>query len=618
MVLVVKRRLDLAVCMLMFCLLSGIAFAQNDLDPNRPVDLPNWLVTDPVMQNLPVFNTTKNLAGNKFELKELLAFENIKIDDLQPSQDDVLPWSPEKKLKWAKAALDPNDNISWDALDSESPQIVYLAGYINTDRWIKTTLKFHSSHFLRIYLDGKKITEKTDSNETKDGVPKPGKASKEVSLTTGTHLIVIKSLKDPDNDAPWNIKATLQLSKDFEESNFKQTAGSEYYVDYKHVTDVPKVTGVSISPDADFASVSIRRQVNDKKNETWIELYDLKNDSLYRTYRGGTKISSIRWAPVGRKFTYTQSDNGKKTLWLVNLDDNSAKALLENVENLSGHTWASDGTFIVYNITQKRDKSKDTGLKLLKGMEDRQPKYRDRSFLYKLNVNAGTSQRLTSGLYSTSLHGISNKGDRLIFGVTKPNYSERPYSKTDMYILDLNTLEIAELWSSNWSGSVQWSPDDRKLLVTAGPEMFDAIGRNVPEGTITNNYDKQAFIYNLQTKEVEPITKNFDPKISQALWHKSNYIYFKVTDKAAVNIYEYDPKTKKFKKIESGVESVLRLAIAKNKPVAAFSGSSATVPTKAYVMDLKKAKRRTLTYPGEKDFTNVSFGDVHRWNFINE
>lgn len=594
-------------------------YAQNDDDPNRPVEIKEWLVTGAIEQTLPIFNTVKNLEGEKFELKDLLEFENLKIDEFEPEETDLLAWSPEKKLKWTKAELDPNDNITWQTLDSESPQIVYLAGYLNTDRWIKTTLTFHSSHFLKIYLDGKKITEKTDSNETKEGVPKPGKTSKEVNLETGTHLLVVKALRDPDNDAPWNIKATLQLNKNFEERNIKQTVKPEYRVSLKHVLDVSRITNVSISPNADLAAIALRRQATDEKVETWLELYDLKDDSLYRTYRGGTKVSAIQWAPAGRKFSYINTEDEKQSLWVIDLDGNSAKALLENVENLSSHAWSPDGTFIIYAVTEKPDKTKSNGLKLLKGMEDRRPTYRDRSFLYKLNVNEGTRQRLTSGLYSTTLHSISNKGDRLIFSISKPDYSQRPYSKNDLFILDLSTMDITKLWSSKWHSNVQWSPDDNKLLITAGPEFFDAIGKNVSEGTIPNDYDTQAFIYDIQTKNMDPITKDFDPTINQAIWQKeNNYIYFKTADKAAVNIHVYDPKTKKFKKIDPGVESVLKLDIAKNKAVAVYSGSSATIPAKAYVMNLKKTKSRLLLDPAEDDFDNVVSGDVKRWNFINQ
>ena len=61
-----------------------------------------------------------------------------------------------------------------------------------------------------------------------------------------------------------------------------------------------------------------------------------------------------------------------------------------------------------------------------------------------------------------------------------------------------------------------------------------------------------------------------------------------------------------------------RLDIANNKAVAIYYGSSAAVPYKAYIMDLKKKRSRLLVDPGKKDYKDVVLSKIERWTFKNE
>ena len=587
-------------------------------DPNRPIAVTTWLQTNTVEQALPAFNNIKNLDGKTFELKDLLEFEHVAIDSMQPKEGDKLLWQNRLELQWHNVIADSNDLISFESQKSDSPQIVYMATYFQIKRWVKTKITINSSHLFKVYLDGSSLTEKNGANKLdKNSSSKPGNVSKEIKLEKGTHILLVKALKDPKNSTPWGISTTINLNKDFKEDDLKITTTPQYHLDFKHLLNTAQITDVSISSDSEFAALILKKQYSKDKSQTWLEIYKTKDAGLYHTFRGGMKISNIQWAPVGRKFAYTTNNDDLHTLWVVDLDTKKTKLLLEDIKNLSSYLWSPDSSFIVYSTIQKSEQK--GGLKLLKGMEDRQPTYRDRSFLYKVSIEEGIKQRLTSGLYSTDLQSISNESDRLIFSRTKPDYTERPYSKTDFFVLNTANIKTSKLFTSKWSGSVTWSPKDDKLLIIAGPSFFEEIGENVPEGVIPNDYDSQAYIYNLKTENIDPITKAFDPEISQAFWHNNNnIIYFKTIDQVYINLYKCNPDTKKFKKIDTGVDVIQKLDIARNKPVAVYTGASVTTPTKSYVMDLETKERKLLVNPAKKDFKNVSFGNIERWTFINK
>jgi dipeptidyl aminopeptidase/acylaminoacyl peptidase len=598
-------------------LFAALSHAETPCDPNRPIAIKNWLQTEPQPQALPVFNDVKNFAGKKFQLKDLLDFEQIDLRDIWPAHKDDSQFPP---LKWQLAPTDPNGLVAYPVSDDEKAEVAYLAAYLHVNRWAKTKLQIHSSHLLKAYLDGSEITTKKKSDkQKKDKPPKPGKTEKEITLETGTHLLIIKALRDPENSAPWNIRATLQLNKDFTEDDIEISTSPEHKMNFKRLLFSNSISSVSISPDGDIVAVGLRRRLSDDKTRSSLQLYRTKDAHLLRTYSAPMKISTIKWAPTGRKFSYTSTEDKTTTLWIADLDTGESTPLLENVKDMAGHTWSPDASFIIYTVTEKAKKDKDKGLKLLKGMQDRLPGYRDRTFMYMVNVTNRKKQRLTAGLLSTSLNDISGDGRKLLFTRSEPDYTRRPYSKTEFFILDLDDFKADSLFKSNFSGRGRFSPDGKKLLITAGPEMFGDIGTNVPDGMIPNDYDTQAYIYDLQTKNVDPITKFFDPEISSAVWSKTqNCIYLKAVNKSYVALYRYDLAKKTFEHIDTGVEAIGRLNIADNQPIAVYTGSSANLPTKAYIIDLETGESRVLLDASKDDFKNVTLGKVQPWSFTNQ
>jgi dipeptidyl aminopeptidase/acylaminoacyl peptidase len=142
---------------------------------------------------------------------------------------------------------------------------------------------------------------------------------------------------------------------------------------------------------------------------------------------------------------------------------------------------------------------------------------------------------------------------------------------------------------------------------------------NVPEGLIPNEYDQQAYLFDPETKQAEPLSKNFNPSINQAFWSpKENAIYFLTLDRAYQRLYRYDLDKKTFLYIHCGVEVMENFDMSEKRPVAAFTGSNVATPPKAYSIDLKTRKYQLLHDPAEKEFAHVQFGQVKRWTFRNK
>ena len=601
-------------------LLPAIGSGLEQNDTKTQISVSTWLMLGPIEARFPVFNETKNIKGKEFDLKNLLQFEQVSLQNWKPQPGSELRWDQSKAFRWQKMNADESGFISLFQAPESVPQVYYFAVYIEARRWLKIKAQFFSHHLFQVYFDNTSIAEKTSSEKSIDDSTKkePGNISHDLKLEQGKHLLLVKMLSDPGNKNPLTLKAVFTLAEPWQEHDVILTASPQEFKTIRHVLDGPKISSASISPDGELVAVAMRQTMPPTDDsESWIEIRRASDGSLFQTLRGGMKISSLQWAPVGKKFSYTSSDKQGTTLWIVDLQQGTATPLLENIKDLGGHSWAPNGNFIVYQISESAEAIK-SGLKKLEGMPDRRPGWRTRSFLYLVNVPGGTRSRLTSGLISTNLNSISPDSKKLLFSRSVEDFSERPYSKTEFLLLDLETMQLDSLWTSRWSGSVQWSPDGKKLLVIGAPSLFGDLGVNVPAGKIPNDYDTQAYLYDLATKNIEPISRQFDPAIGQAIWSKTeNCIYFNTTDKSYRRLYRYDLSRRQFELIDLGIEVLNGIDIADRKPSAVYTGSSAAIPPKAYVIDLKTKKHRIFVDPQADDFKHVQFGKVEQWTFKN-
>ncbi|MCK4263907.1 MAG: PD40 domain-containing protein, partial [Candidatus Aminicenantes bacterium] len=362
-----------------------------------------------------------------------------------------------------------------------NPSIAYLGVYFDAKRWTKAKITLKSPKAFRILLDGKIVATKSkiDKSENGDSPAEGRKVSADITLETGKHLLLVKTVSDPGSNADWTLKAFLSYDEKFAPAHPTITLSTKQHMTITHLLDGPKVSGISVSPDGTLAALSIRKTLPPSDaSETWVEMYRTTDGCLTQTYRGGTNISRVNWAPSGKKFSYTTRDKSRGAIWIVDLKTGTSFPILKNIQDLGMHVWSPDSSFILYSVTEKA-KSDKRGVKRFKNLADRQPYWRDRSFLHKVTIPDGVRQRLTAGEFSTSLNSISPDGKNLLFTRSIIDYSERPYSKTELFCLDLETLETQLLWSGNWFNSAQWDPQGKRILILGGPSIFENHGINI-------------------------------------------------------------------------------------------------------------------------------------------
>ncbi len=135
---------------------------------------------------------------------------------------------------------------------------------------------------------------------------------------------------------------------------------------------------------------------------------------------------------------------------------------------------------------------------------------------------------------------------------------------------------------------------------------------------IPNEYDVQAYMYDLGTRQATPLTRDFNPSIDGAdFGPDGDVIYFLTTDRANRHLYRYALRDQSFTLIPCGAEVVEHLSIARNGRTAAVIASEPNRPARSLSLDLGSGSVRWLEGTAEEAGSALDTGKVEPWTFKN-
>jgi dipeptidyl aminopeptidase/acylaminoacyl peptidase len=572
-----------------------------------------WLQAGPFNVSHPLFHQTENVFGKAFTDTDLLKIEHHDLRTLYPEKGMPMPWLQGRSASWQEVLTDSNGYVILPHENSQQPKIIYLATYLNTDRWLKGKLEIKSPYILEAWLDGKRIASKATTEKEENTI---GRMNPEIKLTQGNHLLIIKAFLPVDRHLDWKVMAAVELEEPYNVSNLTPNLSPSTIKNINHILDGVKITGIDPSPDGKYYIVRYSQsQPPSDQSESWVEIKRFSDNQLVHTFRN-SRISRLSWLPATNAISYITSRNGKSSVHWHQIETGAQRILLEDLERFAGITWSPDESYFIYSVREEGGGS-DDNLRHVLGMQDRLPGWRNRSFLFKYDLNTGVRTRLTYGNLTTSVHDISPDGRLLLIGQSFPDYTQRPYSKSNLFLMDVNTLELDTIYFGKTYGiSAGFSPDGKKLLATGGPSAFEGIGENIPSGSIANNYDRQAYIMDLQTREVKSITREFNPAVSSAVWSAAdNHIYLHVVEEDFQTIYRYDVKRGSFTPMPTTVDFASNMSISSRAGIIVFRGNQANSPHAFYSLDLRRNRVKLLEDPEKENYRHVQLGEVKNWNF---
>jgi dipeptidyl aminopeptidase/acylaminoacyl peptidase len=570
----------------------------------------DWLTAGPVTVKKPAFTNLKNVNGKEYKNVQLLKLRTKKIEE--PKADELFLSVNGKDYYWTVAT----DLKGFNAGDDTSGfQKAWQAVYLHTDRFIKVKIKAESRQCFELYVDGKKKLSHYSSVKPDK---KPKSKSSTIHLERGKHLLIIKSLYNNKSNAGWDIRATVSFSKEYPETSVTFTTDNKGFMDIHHLMDGTSLTGVSASYDGKYIMLRFKKVYPpDGKSERWFEIRDHETGKMVYSSVYAS-VYNTDWVPGKNALSFIANEDGRNKLVLLDLDDLSKKVLLDDTKKMGSYHWSPTGDFIIYSVTEEPKKDKDGVIRVVNPM-DRWPWWRKRGQLFKCNVKDGAVERLTYGYLDNNLQDISPDGKRILFSQSIPDFEARPYTRQIMMELDLETMEVDTVWNQNFGGQAEYSPDGKKLLVQGSASMFNGTGVNIPKKLIPNDYDTQAYIYDLKTQEVTPVTKDFNPSVQSARWLKNGSIIFKVEDKTWNKLYRYDVAGKTFTDLKARIDMVNGFDIPlKTEDYLVYYGSSMQYPKTAWICGINGDDHQLISDPSKDFFEDVIFGKTENWNFRNK
>lgn len=557
---------------------AALLLSASTLYAAEDVKVMQYKHAGPFPVNRPVLADSLNVNGQPFEVKSLLKSSNVSFEKALEKATDL--------------QADAEGNLLFNA-PRKGYDLHLFSFYLNSDRFVKGSLEVSAPGLFEVYVDNK-----------------PVGATSELTLEPRRYQVVVKYLATENDTCRPSLKA---LFKSKENAEVIASLNPEKRYTIREVMEGPDFSQVAVSPDGKYALVKYVNRFEGGKSESYCQLIETATGRLLLQDNGF--LTRARWLPKSNRMYFTRK--GFQGRELVTVDP---ATMQENVwvKDLpeGDFSFSPDETGLLFTIEEEGPKE-DTEIIRVLEPQDRIPGFRNRSFIGRYDLNSGLFERLTFGHNSTYINDISADGKRLLFSTGERVYTSLPHSRNSLYCLDLQTMAVDTLWEkASYASHAQFSPDGKQLLVFGSGESFGGIGLNIRKGQTANSYDGQLFLYDLSTRQAKPLTKTFNPSVTNAQWNAyDGQIYIVGEDEDYVRLFVCDPSTGQIKRLPVSEDIFSRFSLAQTAPLLLYYGQSASNANRLYAYDLKSNSERLIRDLSAEKLEGVALGEVHDWDF---
>ena len=438
----------------------------------------------------------------------------------------------------------------------------------------------------QLYVDGK-LTDK-----------------QEMALEPGTHEVVLKYLSAPGE----SVKPKVSVDSDGEFSLHQGQSRLYTLADAMHGT---KCAGVQVSPDGKYLIVTYLTSLKEGRSET---VYCVKETLTGKEV--ARRSEAIRWMPLSGDYYFVRQGVSGRQLVSVSPATGFERVIAEGLpEGNFSISPAED--YLLYTLVQEGPKERQEIYEVI-DPDDRQPGWRNRTYVAKYDLKSGLMQPLTFGYRNAWVSDISADGREALLMVSTHRMGKRPTTLFSVYRMDMQTLEVDTLVEEDgFISHALFAPDARQVLIQGSPEALGGVGMNVEKGQTPSMIDSQLFLMNVADRKVTPLTRTFNPSVRSVQWNLSDgQIYFTAENRDCYSLYRLDPSSGKITLLDVPEEMVLAFSLADKAPVMAFYGESAANSHRIYTMNLKKQKAELREDLSEKLLKGIRLGRCEDWNFV--
>jgi len=484
------------------------------------------------------------------------------------------------------------------AAPAEGYNVGLLGFEVQNSRYFKGSIVLDTApKNTQIYVDGKK-------------------QGGQVAFEPGSHKVVIKYVVEAGAaesvavsvDVPDGVKDYVEI-RDMAEQD-----GRLYTV--TTLLDSRRMAGVSLSPDGKYMIVRTSQRAPGR-DKSFVKIIERESGNVI------SEGQSATWMPKSNLYYFTRQ--GLEGTELVTVDPSTGKQNILARSIPEGYfTFTPSEDKLIYSLYEEGPKEKKEIFEIIVP-DDRQPGWRDRRSCAIYDLATGVLQPLSFGYNNTYVSDVTEDGRYAILSKSEARLTARPTDVNSAYLVDLEKIEIVDtlICRDGFVRAGSFSPDGKKVLAQGSPEAFDWIGAAVNEGQTPSMTEQELFLIDVATKEVTPLTKDFDPCISSAVWSKAdNKIYFTAENKDSVCLYRMNPADGKIDMLDLPEEVIKNFDIASKAPILAFYGQGAVNSDRLYVTDLKTFGTKKQKINLVEDFSaaslkGITVGDCIAWTCQN-
>ena len=540
-----------------FLMLGAVASAQVK------TEVKEFNLAGPFAVNAPLSVDTVNVKGEKFDEKSLLQSLALTTQPTTTFSGQVLP-----SLK-------------------DSKSVGLLTFYLNNSDYLKGKIEVKGPKNYKVYVDNNEV-------------------SGELKLAPEHHTFAIRFLAEPSDTDSISVSIESKLS------NLKPQLSKAHPYMVHDLTDGKRVRNAQLSADGKYVIVSFQTTARGGKSQWDYELREVKTQRVLQRLNGSKK-----WMPRSVAYIDEEWQGDKRVLYKVDPATGQRTQWAYDIPRES-YDISPTEDYLIFTCTEEGPKEDENVYQVLE-MDDRQPGWRSRSYLKRYDIKSGLTQRITFGTKGEHLSDISQDGKKLLVASSYSRLEKRPTEVQDVFIIDAQTLKVDTLLQrEGFLGNCLFSPDASQVLFMGNPEAFNRIGCQLPADRTPSMTEYELFIYDLATKQVKPLTKDFDPNIDGGLtWsYADGNIYFYAECRDYVYVYQLNPKTGKITQMPCNGDYVYRLDMAEHAPVMAYLSYKTLEPASAYVLDLKSKKQQTY-FDGKTALGDAELGTCQDYNFKN-
>ncbi len=543
----------------LFCL-GTLCLSQSVVAQTR-TDIRQFNLSGPYPVSAPVSLDTVDVQGKKFD--ETVFWKGMSLD------------APVTEVFSGK--------ILPSVADSRS--VGLLTFYVNNRDYLKGKVVVKGPKNYKMYIDGKE-------------------AGEELKLAPEHHTFSIQFLAEPkDTDS-------IQVY-------FDAPVAVPYALEKRHpymvhdLTDGKRVRGISLSADGSYVVLAYQTTARGGNSQWSYELRDTKTGRLVNLLS-----KNVRWMPKSIAYIEEEQEGDKRVLYKVNPTTGNRARFAYGIPEGS-YTLSPTEDYLILSIEEEGPKEDEEVFEVLE-MDDRQPGWRKRSYLSKYDIATGLTQRMTFGHQNTYLEDISSDGTKLLIGTSYSRLSKRPTEVGDAIVMDAKTFKADTLFiGEGFLGGGSFSPDGSQIIFMGTPEAFNRIGCQLPADRTPSMTEYELFLYDIASKRVTPMTKDFNPSVSSFDWSWSDgMVYFSAEDRDYVSLFVLNPKTGKISKLPAKGDYAYRYDMAAHAPFVAYLSYKTMEPASAYVLNLKNKNSQTF-FDGRQALGDAEIGICEDWNFTN-